>query len=134
MPDVAVLDEYCPTLPGADGRGADQGPPLGSVLPKRVVNRLRAAGKLGRVLLALRLAAPRDHLLANSLARGLDAEDLLEQGALGGPRESSGNALQLAGRAVTKGRLSIAFGALLLLSALGIFGERWRRFRSSRSG
>lgn len=131
--DVAALDEYCPKLPSADGLGREPGPRLNAVLPARLVAKLKKAGPLGDMLLALSVAAPERTLNRNSRGRGLDAEDLLRRGSLGGgARKPSGNPLSVAASAVTGGQLNAAFGAVLLLSAVGISGGGWRRFRRRR--
>jgi hypothetical protein len=130
MPDVAALDQYCPTLPGADGRGLNRGPLFSEVLPDKIIKRLEKAGPLGQALLALRLAAPRTKLGRDSRGRGLDADDLLERGAIGGNKTKlSANPFAVAARAVTNSELSVAFGSVLLMSTFGIAGAGWRRFR-----
>ena len=55
-PGTAGVDQYCETLPTADGTSdVSQRPkrPLADVLPARVISRLRDAGIAGDVLLAL---------------------------------------------------------------------------------
>lgn len=129
-PDVAVLDQYCPTLPGADGRGTDHGSHLSDVLPEKVVDRFREAGPLGMTLLSVRLAAPATKLAHKSRSRGLDAEDLLRRGTIGRVRtEPPANPLEVAAAAVGGNELSVAFGSLLLMSTFGISAAGWHRFR-----
>jgi hypothetical protein len=106
-----------PTLPGADGRGLNRGPLFSEVLPDKIIKRLEKAGPLGQALLALRLAAPRTKLGRDSRGRGLDADDLLERGAIGGNKTKlSANPFAVAARAVTNSELSVAFGSVLLMS------------------
>lgn len=127
---MAALDQYCPTLPGADGRGADRGLHLSKVLPEKVVDRLRKAGPVGMALLSLRVAAPPTKLAHRSRSRGVDAEDLLRRGTIGQvSTEPSANPLEVAANAVTGSELSVAFGSLLLMSTFGISAAGWRRFR-----
>jgi hypothetical protein len=131
MPDVAALDQYCPTLPGADGHGLDSGPLLSKALPDKVVKLLEKAGPLGEALLALHLAAPQSKLGGDSRGRGLDAGDLLERGTIGGAKKTklSSNPVEVAARTVSNSELSVAFGSVLLMSTFGIAGAAWRRFR-----
>jgi hypothetical protein len=129
MPDVAALDQYCPSMPGADGRGL-KGPKLAEVLPAKLVRRLEKAGPLGQALLGLSLAAPESQLASKARGRGLDADDLLKNGTIGGGRSKpSANPIKLAASAVTGGNLNLAFGSVLMMSTFGIAGAGWRRFR-----
>jgi hypothetical protein len=63
QPDVAVLDEYCQTLPsagtgqGGGGPAASREPPLAYALPRSDARRL-ARSAAGRVLLSLPAPAP----------------------------------------------------------------------------
>jgi hypothetical protein len=128
-PDVAALDQYCPSMPGADGRGL-KGPRLADVLPVKLVRRLERAGPLGQALLGLSLAAPETQLASKARGRGLDANDLLKDGTIGGGKSKpSANPIKLAASAVTGGKLDLAFGSVLLMSTFGIAGAAWRRFR-----
>jgi hypothetical protein len=127
-PDVAALDEYCDALPSADGRGVSSRP-LKTVLPPKMVKRLEKAGPLGHALLAVPIAAPRDALGHRSHGRGLDAHELMTRGALAGAEEPASNPLQVAARAITGGELSTAFASLLFVSAVGVAGTAWMRFR-----
>ena len=127
--DVAALDQYCAGLPSADGRGIS-GPRLREVLPAKLARRLEKAGPLGLALLSLRLAAPQSKLAKEARGRGLDADELLKRGTIGGGEtKPSANPIKLAARAVSAGELEIAFGSLLLMSSFGIAGAGWRRFR-----
>jgi len=129
-PDVAALDQYCPALPGADGRGLDRGPLFASVLPDKLVKRLEETGAVGQGLLALTLAAPEAALAHKSRGRGLDADELLKRGSIGGGQDrASANPIKVAARTVTESELGMAFGSVLLMSAFGIAGASWRRFR-----
>jgi hypothetical protein len=100
------------------------------VLPDKLIRRLKKAGPLGMALLSLQLAAPETSLGNKSRGRGLNADDLLERGTIGG-RETrpSGNPIELAAKAVTGTELGLAFGSVLLMSAFGVAGAGWRRFR-----
>lgn len=133
MPDVAALDEYCPTLPSADGRGGNRGPRLELLLPRKLVKQLKKSGPIGDLLLGLSAGAPKE-ALGRGRGPGLDAEDLLRSGKLGiGATEPSGNPLEVVVSALTGGQLNAAFGFVLLLSTLGLSGAGWRRFRARRS-
>jgi hypothetical protein len=127
--DVAVLDEYCPTLPGADGRGSNRGPRLKAVLPPKVVSLLEQAGPAGAALLQLPAAAPMGR---RERGGGLDADALLAQGRLGHPTKSPGNPLRAASTAASKGDLGTAFGSVMLVSSFGLAGAAWMRFRRRR--
>jgi hypothetical protein len=130
--DVAVLDEYCPTLPGADGRGTSRGPTLKSVLPQKVVKMLEEAGPAGTALLGLPAVAPKRALGHEGRGRGLDADTLLARGRLGHPAEPPGNPIKAASSATAKGDLGAMFGSLLLVSSFGLAGAAWMRFRRRR--
>jgi hypothetical protein len=128
--DVAVLDEYCPTPPGADGRGVNRGPTLKSVLPRAAARRLAKAGRLGQALLQLPTAAPVDVVTRrHSRGRGLDADELLTQGRLGKRHASRGNPIKTSATAMTDGSVGAVFGLVLLVSSLGLAGAAWLRFR-----
>jgi hypothetical protein len=127
--DVAVLDEYCPTLPGADGRGSSRGPTLKAVLPPSVIRLLEQAGPAGAALLRLPAAAPMGR---RAKGDGLDADGLLARGRLGHPTKPPGNPLTAASTAASKGDLGTAFGSLMLVSSFGLAGAAWMRFRRRR--
>jgi hypothetical protein len=59
-PGTAATEQYCELLPSADGMidATGRHKPLTSVLPRALVKRLRDAGLLGEVLLALPAFAP----------------------------------------------------------------------------
>jgi hypothetical protein len=129
--DVAALDEYCPALPGADGRGSNAGPSLKRILPTKTVERLERMGAVGKALLALPAIAP-EHLVGiahKARARGLDADELLTQGRLGNKTKPPGNPITATADAVTNGNLGVAFGSVLLISTFGMAGVGWLRFR-----
>ena len=128
-PDVAALDEYCPTLPGADGRGSNRGPKLKSVLPPKVVKRLTQAGPVGQALLGLPAAAPMHTAGNQGRGRGLDAEELLTQGRLGRATKPPGNPIRASATGATNGDIGVAFGSVLLVSSIGLAGAAWTRFR-----
>ena len=128
-PDVAALDEYCPALPGADGRGSNRGPKLERVLPRKTVERLEKAGAVGRALLALPVTAPRQQIGHNARGRGLDADELLTQGRLGHRAKPPGNPVTASVTAATNGDVGVVFGSALLVSGFGIAGAGWLRFR-----
>ena len=117
--DVAALDEYCPTLPGADGRGSNRGPKLNRVLPRDVVTRLERAGPAGQALLGLSVAASMQSLTNGGRGRGLDADELL----------APGNPITASATAVTSGDVGAAFGMVLLVSTLALTAAGWLRYR-----
>ena len=125
-----MLDEYCGTLPGADGRGTNRGPKLERMLPPKMVKRLERAGKVGEALLALSVAAPRANLGAKSRGPGLDADELLTRGRLGpSEAEPPSNPITASARALTSDGVGSEFGSLVLVSSFGIAGAGWLRFR-----
>ena len=128
-PDIAALDEYCPTLPGADGRGSNRGPKLERVLPPGAVKRLERAGPAGQALLALSVAAPMHSIANGGRGRGLDADELLAQGQLGHKKEPPGNAIRASATAVTNGDVGAAFGMVLLVSSFALTAAGWLRYR-----
>jgi hypothetical protein len=130
--DVAVLDEYCPTLPGADGRGSTRGPKLKSVLPRDVVEMLEQAGPVGAALLRVPAAAPKHARGSEGRGRGLDADELLTQGRLGHPKKPLGNPVNTSSTALANGDLGVAFGLAVLVSGFGLAGAAWVRFRRRR--
>jgi hypothetical protein len=131
--DVAVLDEYCPTLPGADGRGTNRGPTLKSVLPRAAAKRLEEAGPLGQVVLQLPAAAPMDAVgHRDTQGRGLDADELLTQGRLGHRHKAKSNPIKTSATAMADGSVGPVFGLVLLTSSVGLAGAAWVRFRRRR--
>jgi hypothetical protein len=124
-----VLDEYCPTLPGADGRGSNRGPPVRDVLSAKVVRLLEQAGPAGQALLRLPAAAPMGALARDAQGRGLDADALLARGRLGHPTQPPGNPITAASTAAAKGDLGTTFGLVLLVSTFGLAGAAWMRVR-----
>lgn len=129
--DVAVLDEYCPTLPGADGRGSNRGPTLKSVLPRGLANDFEKHGPVGEALLRMPAAAPMQApgSARRSRGRGLDADELLTQGRLGRRTKAPGNPIKASSAAVANGDVGVALGLVLLASGFGLAGAAWLRFR-----
>jgi hypothetical protein len=125
------LDQYCRTLPGADGRGTNRGPTLNSVLPDELVKLLKGAGPVGEALLRLPAAAPIQALGSEGRSPGVDADALLASGRFGYRTKRPGrdNPIKAAATTVTKGDLGAAFGLMLLVSSLGLAAAAWMRFR-----
>jgi hypothetical protein len=126
--DVAALDEYCGSLPDAANRRMPA-PRLEHMLPKTLVRRLKQAGPLGEVLLALPLATSRNTLGRRSRGQGLDADDLLRSGRLGVKKDPSGSPLKVTLGALKQGDMSVAFGSVLFVAAFGLASTAWVRFR-----
>jgi hypothetical protein len=89
-PGTAAVDQYCETLPTADGMTnatAEHLVPLASVLPKGLVRRLERSGVLGQALLALP-AVPRasSSTAAGAAARKATADPRLGSLLPGEPR------------------------------------------------
>ena len=127
--DVAVLDEYCPTLPGADGRGSNRGPKLKAVLAAEGSQAPRASGSRGTALLQLPAAAPMSRQGAGPRSRCRRASGA---GAPWPPDEVARQPLRAASTAASKGDLGSAFGSVLLVSSFGLAGAAWMRFRRRR--
>jgi hypothetical protein len=126
--DVAALDEYCGSLPDAANRRMPA-PRLEHILPKSLVRRLKQAGPLGEVLLALPLATSSRVLGGRSRGQALDADDLLRSGRLGVKKDPSGNPLKVTLSTLGEGDMSVAFGSVLFVAAFGLGGTAWVRFR-----
>jgi hypothetical protein len=126
--DVAVLDEYCGSLPDAGNRRMPA-PRLEHMLPKRLVRLLEQAGSLGDVLLSLPLATPPRMLGSRSRGQALDADDLLRSGRLGVKKDPSGSPLKVTLGSLKEGDMSVAFGSVLFVAAFGLGSTAWVRFR-----
>jgi hypothetical protein len=96
-PGTAAADQYCETLPTADGMTdatAEHALPLARVLPAELVRRLQRSGLLGEVLLALPAGARGSGSpAAERAAREAAADPRLGALAPGKPRDD-GSALQ----------------------------------------
>jgi hypothetical protein len=70
-PGTAATDQYCETLPSADGMidATGRHTPLAKVLPMALVRRMEHAGLLGEVLLALPAVAPADGGMRSAAVR-----------------------------------------------------------------
>jgi hypothetical protein len=122
-PGTAAADQYCETLPAADGMTdatAEDLLPLAAVLPKALVRRLERAGLLGQVLLALpAVAGGSGDNRARRAAREASGDPRL--GSLLPDRpETSSSALQTALGAA--GTLDQGFTWTLVLSLLALAG------------
>jgi hypothetical protein len=126
--DVAALDEYCGSLPDAANRRMPA-PRLEHILPKSLVRRLKQAGPLGDVLLALPLATSSRMLGSRSRGQALDADDLLRSGRLGVKKDPSGDPLKVTLSTLGESDMSVAFGSVLFVAAFGLGGTAWVRFR-----
>ena len=124
---MAALDEYCGSLPDAGNRRMPA-PRLEHMLSKRLVRRLKQAGPLGDVLLALPLATSPKTLGSRSRGQALDADDLLRSGRLGVKKDPSGSPPRKRERPGNV-RMSVAFGSVLFVSAFGLGSTAWVRFR-----
>jgi hypothetical protein len=128
---VSALDQYCSSLPGADGRpqpaGPGQrpsGPPLSATLPPGELRRLRADGPAARALLTVPSGRPASP--GSPERRAADsARAQVERSAKPG-QPTPVTALASAAPDVLGG----AFRWGLLTSTLGIVGLAWLRFRA----
>jgi hypothetical protein len=123
-PGTAATDQYCETLPTAEGLTDATGKrsrPLATVLPKALVKRLERAGLLGEVLLALP-ALPRDAAgrPTDPAARAAAADPRLQQ-LLSGPAPAPAEVLEATGNAVT-GVGDQGFAWTLALSLFALAG------------
>jgi hypothetical protein len=128
-PGTAATDQYCETLPTVDGLTDATGKrsrPSATVLSKALVRRLKRAGLLGEVLLALP-AAPRDAAgrPMDPAARAAAADPRLQR-LLPGPAPAAQQVLDAAASVVSgvaadgfAWTLAFSLFALAALSALG---------------
>jgi hypothetical protein len=128
-PGTAAADQYCETLPTADGMTDATGEhllPLASVLPKDVVRALKRAGLLGQVLLALPAVAPRSSKSAGGAAARNAAADPRLGSLLPGqpdtPRSVLSTTLHASGQ-VGKGFAWTLLLSLLALASVSVLGS-----------
>jgi hypothetical protein len=142
-PDVAALDQYCDSLPSADGQEkplAAAGPrqmPLSRALPARTVARLRNSGPEAKALLLLPVVAPvrRDRQERERIRAS--ARKVLRTTRLEAPKVSPEAVVSGTAEAVVAGLTGTggngpggAFRWGLLVSTLGFAGMAWLRFRT----
>jgi cobalamin biosynthesis Mg chelatase CobN len=156
-PGTAALDEYCETVPAADGQGGgtagrgasgDRADSGGSSSASAVEQRLRSAGPTGAALLAVRTS--KDRSSGNDTSVGRERRDrsaastskARESRAAGRDGDAaepqlpapSDNPLRAVVRAASNGSgIGVSFGWVLALSALLLVSVSWVRFRRRSS-
>jgi hypothetical protein len=122
-PGTAAADQYCETLPAADGMTDATGEgllPLAAVLPKALVRRLERAGLLGQVLLALpAVVGNSSDSRARRAAREASTDPRLGSLLPDGPETSRSAAQAVLDRA---GMVDPGFTWTLVLSLLALAG------------
>jgi hypothetical protein len=133
--EVAALDQYCESAPGAAPFGG--GPmtvldrPLGTVLPPSVVAQLRRGGTGPRALLSIAAAGPQVLYRSDPVAHRRmmrDARDVVRSGKLDGDPSLPARVISSVGDAASD-PVGGAFRWAFVLSTLGLVGIAWAGYR-----
>jgi len=131
---VAVSDQYCPpSSPAPEGDLAPPRPPLEKALPESIVKELEKEGAAGKALLELERIASAKVVRAQSggrMKKVVDAERLLQAGALGTPIKPESAAKLLAKTATLGQGFAKTFRWGLLITTFLLVGASWLRYRS----